>query len=73
MSSIRVGLAPLKHRYLRDPVSPVGIAAGEATVLVRSDNEAEPGHDFAVFVVFVVLAKHAHDVLASLEIHCFDI
>ena len=73
MSRIRVGLAPLEHRNLSDAASPAWVAAGETAVFVRRYDEAEPRHYFAPFIIFVVLAKHAHNVLAHLESYGFDV
>ena len=73
MSSVRISLAPLEHRNLGNSVCSVRVAAGEATVPVRGDNEAEPRDYLAALIIFVVLAEHPNDVLASLQLHSLDV
>ena len=73
MSSIRISLAPLEHRDLRNSVGSIRIAAREATVFVWSDYKTEPRDNLAAFIISEVLAEQAHNLLTTSELNRFDV
>lgn len=73
MPCVRFRLTSLHDRRFLDTICAACIAAGQTAMLVRRDDEAEPGNNLPVLRVFIELAEYANDVLPLLELDLLHI